>query len=124
MLKFVAITAVLGAMFLFTDISNAQAQTTVTTYYQPAPSVGYVPVRRGLLGLRTGWVPVVAQPAPVPVTTYYAPAPVTTFYAPSPTVTTFYAPPAVSTVTPVTTYYAPAPVPVTTYYAPPVIIHR
>lgn len=129
MLKFAATVAVAGMIFFVADVPQAQAQV-VTTYYAPAPSIGVVPVRRGLFGLRTGYAPVVINPAPIPVTTMYAPAPVTTYYAPAP-VTSYYAPAPVTTyyapaapVTPYTTYYAPAPLPVTTYYAPPVYIRR
>ncbi len=130
MLKFAATIAVAGMIFFVADMPQAQAQV-VTTYYAPAPSVGVVPVRRGLFGLRTGYAPVVINPAPIPVTTMYAPAPVTTYYAPAAPVTSYYAPAPVTTyyapaapVTPYTTYYAPAPLPVTTYYAPPVIYRR
>ncbi len=126
MIKFAAVAAIVGISFFANTDSHLQAQMTVTTYYAPAPTVGYVPVRRGLLGLRTGYIPV-AGSVSVPVTTYYAPPPVvTTYYAPLPLtttpVTTFYAP--VSPVTPVTTYYAPPPQPVTTYYSPGIIISR
>ena len=118
MFRLVAIAALAGSLFFFADAQQASAQY-VTTYYTPAPAVGVIPVRRGLFGLRTGYVPVVTGTVPVPVTTMYAPAPVTTMYAPAP-VTTMYAPAPVMAA-PVTTYYAPAPImaaPVTTYYAP------
>jgi hypothetical protein len=124
--KWIALVMTAAGVVLFHQSREARAQGVVTTYY-PAPVVQYVPVRRGLLGLRTGYAPVVTYPATAvtstyyapaaPVTTYYAPAaPVTTYYAPSAPVTTYYAPSA-----PVTTYYAPA-APVTTYYPPMVIV--
>ena len=128
MIKLVVITAVVFGAILVSDISEGEAQT-VTTYYATTPSVGYVPVRRGLFGLRRGYVPVVTGTVQVPVRTYVTPAPVTTFYAPAPAVTTFYAPAPVTTYyapapRTVTTFYAPAPRPVTTYYPPTVIINR
>ncbi len=113
MFRLAAIAALAGSLFFMADVQQASAQY-VTSYYAPAPAVGVIPVRRGLFGLRTGYVPVVAGTVPVPVTTMYAPAPVTTMYAPAP-VTTMYAP------APVTAMYAPAPVmapPLTTFYAP------
>ena len=125
MFRLAAILALAGSIFIFADVQQTEAQV-VTTYYAPAPAVGVVPVRRGLLGLRTGYVPVVTGTVAVPVTTMYAPAPalVTTMYAPAP-VTTMYAP------APVTTYYAPAPVTtyypparVTTWYAPTIYVGR
>ena len=123
MFRFAAVFAIAGSLFFIADVQHVKAQY-VTTYYAPAPTVGVVPVRRGLFGLRTEYVPVVTGSVPVPVTTMYAPAPVTTMYAPAP-VTTMYAPAPVTTMyapAPVTTYYAPARVvplaPVTTYYAP------
>ncbi len=121
MLKFATVVALFGMIFFVADSTPSQAQV-VTTYYAPAPSVGVVPVRKGLFGLRRGYVPVVVSAVPVAVTNRYAPAPVTSFYAPAP-VTTFYSPASVRTAyapAPVTSYYAPAPV--TTYYAPTVII--
>ena len=132
MLRAIALLAVAGTFFFIQDVQRADAQV-VTTYYAPATAVGVVPVRRGVLGLRRGYVPVVGTVA-VPVTTHYAP-PVTTYYPPAPVTTTYYAPAPV----PVTTYYPPARVttyyappvpayyvapPVRTYYAPPVIIGR
>ena len=104
--------------------ASAQQPAAVTTYYPPQPVVTYRPVRRGLFGLRRGYVPTVSYTSPSALTSYYAPAaPVTTYYAPSAPTVTYYAPSA-----PVTTYYAPstsvttynAPSPVTTYYAPSV----
>jgi hypothetical protein len=132
MLKITLTLAVTGTMFVLTGLQDATAQV-VTTYYAPAPAVSLVPVRRGLLGLRTGYAPVVTGIVPVPVTSYYAPVVEPAW---SQSVTSYYAPPAavpyavspVQTVTPVTLYYAPAPVPVTTYYgygyAPPVYYRR
>ena len=125
MLRLAAIVAIAGSIFFMADVPTTQAQV-VTTYYAPAPTVGVVPVRRGLFGLRTDYVPVVTGTVPVPVTTTFAPAPVTTFYAPAPVVTapvtTYFAPaPVVAAPVPVRTFYAPvvpAPAPVTTYFAP------
>lgn len=89
--------------------SPVEAQVVVS----PPVAVGYTPVRRGLFGLRTTMMPVLAPgtttvlPQPVtttnyiPTTTYYTPT--TTYYTPT---TTFYAP--------TTTYYAPT----TSYYLP------
>lgn len=126
MFRLVAIAALAGSLFFFADVQPASAQY-VTTYYAPAPAVGVVPVRRGLFGLRTGYVPVVTGTVPVPVTTMYAPAPVTTMYAPTPVmaapVTTYYAPAPV-VAAPVTAYYAPAPVSVRAYYTPTIYVGR
>ena len=118
--KFLALLTLAFMVTSFAEARTAVAQVPVTTYYSAAPTVHYLPVRRGLFGLRRGYVPVVSSAAPVAVTSYYAPAPpvmtyhapVTTYYAPAAVTTTYYAPAA-----PVTTYYAPA-APVTTYYAP------
>jgi hypothetical protein len=127
MSRIAAIVALTGSLFFMADVQDAQAQY-VTTWYTPAPTVGVVPVRRGLFGLRTDYVPVVTGSVPVPVTSVVTPAPgtVTTMYAPatvySPPVTNYYMP--MVPVTPVTTYYAPPPVPVTTYYTPPILIGR
>lgn len=126
MFRLVAIAALAGSLFFFADAQQASAQY-VTTYYTPAPAVGVIPVRRGLFGLRTGYVPVVTGTVPVPVTTMYAPAPVTTMYAPAPVmaapVTTYYAPAPIMAA-PVTTYYAPAPVSVRAYYTPTIYVGR
>ncbi len=54
---------IVGGFFVLPP-RTAQAQFIVTP--QVAPTIGVVPVRRGLFGLRTGFVPVVAQPV-VPV---------------------------------------------------------
>lgn len=131
MLRIVATLSVAGMIFFCFEVQQTQAQV-VTTYYAPAPSIGVVPVRRGLFGLRHGYVPVVTGTVAVPVTTAYAPAPVMAFYAPTPVtryyapapvpVTAFYAP--APPVVPVKTYYAPRPLPVSTYYMPGVIIGR
>ena len=112
MIRIAVIAAIVFAAFAVQDVRKCEAQWIRTTYYAPAPSVGYVPVQRGLFGLRTGYVPVVTGTVPVPVTTYYAPAPVTTFYAPTPMTNTVFAP-----AVPVTAAYAPV-APVTTYYTP------
>ena len=101
MLKFAAAVAVAGMLFMVAAPTRSQAQV-VTTYHAPAPSVGVVPVRRGLLGLRRGYIPVVVGSVPVAVTTSYAPARVTSYYAgPG---DGYYAPARV------TSYYVPAPV--------------
>ncbi|MHC2068932.1 hypothetical protein ACYFX5_15795 [Bremerella sp. T1] len=112
-------------------VSAVEAQTYTTV--SPPTAVGYIPVRRGLFGLRSELQPVVVPGAattvvnrPVvttnyaPTTTYYAP-PTTTYYTPEVT-TSYYAPPAT------TTYYAPTsnvvpatvttPVPTTVNYYP------
>ncbi|MDG1810058.1 MAG: hypothetical protein P8J91_11875 [Pirellulaceae bacterium] len=130
MFRLAAIAALAGSLFFMADVQQASAQY-VTSYYAPAPAVGVIPVRRGLFGLRTGYVPVVAGTVPVPVTTMYAPAPVTTMYAPMP-VTTMYAPapvmaPPITTFyapAPVTTFYAPAPMTMRTYYQPSIYVGR
>ncbi len=130
MFRLAAIAALAGSLFFMADVQQASAQY-VTSYYAPAPAVGVIPVRRGLFGLRTGYVPVVAGTVPVPVTTMYAPAPVTTMYAPTP-VTTMYAPapvmaPPITTFyapAPVTTFYAPAPMTMRTYYQPSIYVGR
>ncbi len=72
MIRFAATIAIAGIIFVVADLPQAQAQI-VTTYYAPAPAIGVVPVRRGLFGLRRGYVPVVVGSAPAPVTSYYAP---------------------------------------------------
>ncbi|PQO31131.1 hypothetical protein C5Y96_12315 [Blastopirellula marina] len=107
---------------------EAQVYTTVA----PPTAVGYIPVRRGLFGLRSDLQPVVVPGAattvvnrPV-VTTNYAPT--TTYYTPT---TSYYAPttssfaPTTSYYTPTTSYYTPevttayySPPATTTYYAP------
>ena len=112
MFRLAAIAALAGSLFFMADVQQASAQY-VTSYYAPAPAVGVIPVRRGLFGLRTGYVPVVAGTVPVPVTTMYAPAPVM-----APPITTFYAP------APVTTFYAPAPMTMRTYYQPSIYVGR
>lgn len=130
MFRLAAIAALAGSLFFMADVQQASAQY-VTSYYAPAPAVGVIPVRRGLFGLRTGYVPVVAGTVPVPVTTMYAPAPVTAMYAPMP-VTTMYAPapvmaPPITTFyapAPVTTFYAPAPMTMRTYYQPSIYVGR
>ena len=130
MFRLAAIAALAGSLFFMADVQQASAQY-VTSYYAPAPAVGVIPVRRGLFGLRTGYVPVVAGTVPVPVTTMYAPAPVTAMYAPMP-VTTMYAPapvmaPPITTFSapaPVTTFYAPAPMTMRTYYQPSIYVGR
>jgi hypothetical protein len=117
MFKFAALVTLTGTLFFAADIQQTRAQVAVA-WYAPAPAVGVVPVRYGLLGLRRGYAPVVVGTAPVPLSAYYAPAPVTSYYAPAP-VTTLYAP-----ATPVSAWYAPTPLPVTTWYAPPVYMGR
>ncbi len=54
--------------------SSAQV---VTTFVPAAPVVSFVPVRRGLFGLRTGFRPVVSFPAAVPMATFVSATPVT-----------------------------------------------
>lgn len=98
--------------------SDASAQYPVVVQPAVPAVVGYTAERRGLLGLRVVYRPVVAPVAAapaVPTVTVARPvvaAPVTLGYAP--------------VETPVTSYYAPAPVavPVTSYYAPPVTTYR
>ena len=119
--------AVALAPLLVADSAQAQY---VTTAVAPPTAVGYVPVRTGLLGLRTTMKPVLVPGAvttyvnnPVvttnylPTTTYYTPqvqpAQVQTAYYTPEATTTYYTPtasPAPVTQAPVnTTYYTPAP---------------
>lgn len=106
---------------------SVQAQY-VTTTVAPPTAVGYVPVRTGLLGLRTTMKPVLVPGAvttyvnnPVvttnylPTTTYYTPQVQTAYYAPEAT-TTYYTP-SVGTTSVGTLPAATAPA-TTTYYAP------
>lgn len=66
--SFTLLATVCGGMLVATS-EQAAAQYPVVTAYGPAtPAVGYVPVRRGLFGLRTAYQPVVSYPAVVPVT--------------------------------------------------------
>lgn len=124
---------IVGAVALAPLFAVKTAEAQVYTTVAPPTAVGYIPVRRGLFGLRSGLQPVVVPSAatttvvnrPVvttnyaPTTTYYAPtttsyyAPTTSYYTPNVT-TAYYAPPAS------TTYYAPTSqvVPATTYSAP------
>jgi len=108
------VSAVALAPLFATQAVQAQAYTTVS----PPTAVGYIPVRRGLFGLRSEMQPVVVPGSsttvvnrPVvttnytPTTTYYTPT--TSYYTP----TTSYHTPEVTT----TNYTAPA---TTTYYAP------
>ena len=107
--------------------AKSQEATAVTTYFPAQPVVTYVPQRRGLLGLRVVYRPVISYAVPA-VPAAAAPAPVTSYLLPAGAVTTYYAPVAPA---PITTYYAPAapaavttyvvPAPVVTYY-PPVIV--
>jgi len=109
---------IVGAVALAPLFAVEAAEAQVYTTVAPPTAVGYIPVRRGLFGLRSGLQPVVVPSAttttvvnrPV-VTTNYAPT--TTSYTPNVT-TAYYAPPAT------TTYYAPTSqvVPATTYAAP------
>ncbi|NNE34036.1 MAG: hypothetical protein HKN13_02295, partial [Rhodothermales bacterium] len=59
--KSIALMLILGGGLFVAAPGTAQAQVVVGA--PVAPAVGFVPVRRGLFGLRTGFVPVVAQPA-------------------------------------------------------------
>jgi len=125
--QFLIVSAVALAPLFAVQTVEAQVYTTVA----PPTAVGYIPVRRGLFGLRSGVQPVLVPGAattvvnrPVvttnyaPTTTYYAPT--TSYYAPATTSaapqvsTAYYAPPAT------TTYYAPTSqvVPATSYAAP------
>lgn len=123
LMKSIAVGVVVSGALLACGTKESNAQVAVTSYYPSQPVVRYMRVRRGLFGLRRGYVPVVSYPPQRAVTSYYAPAaPVTTYYAPAQPITTYYAPAAPATTT---TYYAPAP-PVTTYYAPaaPITTYR
>lgn len=123
LLKSITFVLVVLAASSLVESRVANAQVAVTTYYPAQPVVGYMPVRRGLFGLRRGYVPVVSYAAPSAVTSYYVPsAPVVTNYAPVAPTTTYYVPSAPTTTyyvpsAPTTTYYVPS-APVTTYYAP------
>ncbi len=119
-----------GAVMLAPLFTTTAAQAQVVTTVAPPTAVGYVPVRTGLLGLRTTMKPVLVPGAvtsyvnsPVvttnytPTTTYYQPEVSTTYYAPPVVNTTYYEPITTqpATVAPATTtYYQPAPT--TTYY--------
>lgn len=135
---------IVGAVALAPLFAVKTAEAQVYTTVAPPTAVGYIPVRRGLFGLRSDLQPIVVPGAattvvnrPVvttnyaPTTAYYAPttsyyAPTTTNYAPTtsyytPEVTTaYYAPPAATT-----TYYAPTSqvVPATTYSAVPTTVN-
>lgn len=129
-----------GAVTLAPLFATTTTQAQVVTTVAPPTAVGYVPVRTGLLGLRTTMKPVLVPGAvttfvnsPVvttnylPTTTYYQPEAVTTYYQPGVT-STFVAPPVVNTsyyapintspatVAPATTTYYPPAAPTTNYY--------
>ncbi|WP_146118675.1 hypothetical protein [Blastopirellula marina] len=125
-----------GAVTLAPLFTATATQAQVVTTVAPPTAVGYVPVRTGLLGLRTTMKPVLVPGAvttyvnsPVvttnylPTTTYYQPEVATTYYQPEVT-STYVAPPVVNT-----TFYTPAPTAApmpattalpatTTYYTP------
>lgn len=108
---------IVGAVALAPLFAAEAVEAQVYTTVAPPTAVGYIPVRRGLFGLRSELQPVVVPGAattvvnrPV-VTTNYAPT--TTYYAPT---TTSYYTPTTSYYTPTTSYYAPT----TTYYTPEV----
>ena len=118
-----AIAAVSASVWLVSDVQEAEAQ--VAAIYTPhvvQPTVTYMPVRRGLFGLRRGVVPVAGYATVSPaVTTYRVPAvATTTYYAPAPVVVAARHPPVVTRYAPpVVTRYAP---PVVTRYAPPPVV--
>lgn len=128
---------IVGAVALAPLFAVKTAEAQVYTTVAPPTAVGYIPVRRGLFGLRSDLQPIVVPGAattvvnrPVvttnyaPTTTYYTPttsyyAPTTSYYTPEVT-TAYYAPPAATT-----TYYAPTSqvVPATTYSAVPTTVN-
>ncbi|WP_207398876.1 hypothetical protein [Bremerella alba] len=128
MFKHVLIVGAVALAPLFA-VKTVEAQAYTTTTVAPPTAVGYIPVRRGLFGLRSELQPVFVPGAattvvnrPV-VTTNYAPttsyyAPTTSYYQPEVT-TAYYAPPAT------TTYYAPTPqvVPAASTYPAPTTVN-
>lgn len=120
-----------GVIALAPMFAAETAQAQVVTTVAPPTAVGYIPVRTGLLGLRTSMKPVLVPGATttyvngpvvttnyVPTTTYYQPQVTTSYYTPPVANTTYYAPttaPAATTVAPATTTYYP-PAPTTNYY--------
>ena len=112
---------IVGAVTLAPLFAVQTAQAQVYTTVAPPTAVGYIPVRRGLFGLRSELQPVVVPGAATTVvnrpviTTNYAPT--TTYYTPTTTSSSYYTP-ATSNYTPqVTSAYYTAPS-TTTYYAP------
>ncbi len=103
-------SAVALLLLVAPSAADAQYPVAVTSYYAPAPSVAYLPVRRALFGRVVVAPRVVAYP-PVavvaPPTTCCAPTPAVTYYAPAPAVV----------VPPVVTY-RPRILPVPTYWRP------
>lgn len=104
--QWLIVGAVAMAPLFAVQTAEAQVYTTVA----PPTAVGYIPVRRGLFGLRSELQPVVVPGA---ATTVVNRPVVTTNYAPT---TTYYTPTTTSLYTPTTSYYAPT----TTYYTPEV----
>lgn len=114
-----------GAVVLAPLVAAETVEAQVYTTVAPPTAVGYIPVRRGLFGLRSELQPVFVPGAtatvvnrPVvttnyaPTTTYYTPT--TSYYAPT---TSYYAPTTSNYTPEVTSAYYVAPE-TTTYYAP------
>lgn len=105
---------IVGAVALAPLFAVKTAEAQVYTTVAPPTAVGYIPVRRGLFGLRSELQPVVVPSA---ATTVVNRPVVTTNYAP----TTSYYTPTTSYYTPTTSYYTPTTyTPTTSYYTPEV----